>query len=386
MTLDMFADDSSESDVEAEEDKKIKKRKDATQLNTSLKRNKTDLDDSEGYYITQNGEVLNDKYKVLSDIGRGVFSSVLLCENIETKQTNAIKIIRNNKLMSQAATREVIILKSVKGAPYVIQLEETFSFQNHICIVFESMKTNLRNILTKYGRNVGLNISSISTFARHLFTGLKFLKKKYIVHADLKLDNILVNEKLSLVKIADLGSAFQFDLPNLTEKEKVPYLGSRFYRAPETLLGLQNTCAIDVWALAVCLFELYSGKVMFQGSSNNEMLDLIMKNKGRFPNRLVRKHLNAYLSIGREFHFEPKTYNFRKISGERIVSVVISDKPEKSVGKRVMDLLKKNATVEEKQKASELGILLERATGLDPLKRIDPSEALKLDFTKKKIL
>jgi len=44
-----------------------------------------------------------------------------------------------------------------------------------------------------------------------------------------------------------------------------PYLVSRFYRAPEIVLGLKYDSAIDTWALGTCLFELFAGKVMFPG-------------------------------------------------------------------------------------------------------------------------
>ena len=70
-----------------------------------------------------------------------------------------------------------------------------------------------------------------------MFTGLRHLKSSHILHADLKPDNILVKRSNSLLKIADLGSA-----SHVSENAITPYLVSRFYRAPEIMLGLPYSC------------------------------------------------------------------------------------------------------------------------------------------------
>ena len=61
-----------------------------------------------------------------------------------------------------------------------------------------------------------------------MFLGLSLLRKCNILHADLKPDNVLVNESRNMLKICDLGSA-----SDASENEITPYLVSRFYRAPE---------------------------------------------------------------------------------------------------------------------------------------------------------
>jgi serine/threonine-protein kinase PRP4 len=73
------------------------------------------------------------------------------------------------------------------------------------------------------------------------------------------------------VKLCDFGSCLRLDEAAPTE-----YLVSRFYRAPEIMLGCPFETPVDIWSAAVSLFELYTGKVMFAGRSNNEMLKLIM--------------------------------------------------------------------------------------------------------------
>jgi serine/threonine protein kinase len=87
---------------------------------------------------------------------------------------------------------------------------------------------NLREILKKFGKNIGLNIKAVRVYAQQIFLSLSLLKKCNILHADIKPDNILVSENKSTLKLCDLGSA-----SDTSENEITPYLVSRFYRAPE---------------------------------------------------------------------------------------------------------------------------------------------------------
>ena len=86
------------------------------------------------------------------------------------------------------------------------------------------------------------------------------------------------------MKLCDFGSALFADECGITE-----YLVSRYYRAPEIILGNQYEAPIDTWSAIVSLYELYTGKVMFPGRTNNDMLKLIMEVKGKFSKRLLRK-------------------------------------------------------------------------------------------------
>lgn len=87
---------------------------------------------------------------------------------------------------------------------------------------------NLREVLKKFGRDVGINLKAVRAYAHQMFLGLSLLRKCNILHADLKPDNVLVSESRNLLKICDLGSA-----SDASENEITPYLVSRFYRAPE---------------------------------------------------------------------------------------------------------------------------------------------------------
>lgn len=151
-------------------------------------------------------------------------------------------------------------------------------------MVFEPLSMNLREVLKKYGKNVGLHIKAVRSYTQQLFLALKLLKKSGILHADIKPDNILVNESNLILKLCDFGSA-----THITDNEITPYLVSRFYRAPEIILGMQYDYGIDMWSAGCTIYELYTGKILFSGKSNNQMLKFFMDLKGKIPNKVIRK-------------------------------------------------------------------------------------------------
>jgi serine/threonine-protein kinase PRP4 len=99
-----------------------------------------------------------------------------------------------------------------------------------------------------------------------------------------KPDNIVVSANRKTIKICDLNSAIPVDESIVSED-----VVSRFYRAPEIILGCPFNTQIDVWAAGCTLFEIYTGQFLFPGSSNNQMLKLMMQAKGRFNNKYLRR-------------------------------------------------------------------------------------------------
>ena len=94
---------------------------------------------------------------------------------------------------------------------------------------------------------------------------LDFCKTNRIVHCDLKPENVLLESDHSYrIKIIDFGSS-------CFEKEKIyTYIQSRFYRAPEIMLGIPYTSAIDMWSLGCMICELISGEPLFGGHDEYE--------------------------------------------------------------------------------------------------------------------
>lgn len=336
-----------------------------------------DCDDPEGYYKVILGEMLDNRYLVQSNLGKGMFSGVVRAADQRTKGLVAIKLIRNNETMKKAGIKEIEILEKLALADpedkkHLIRLERFFEHKGHLCMVFENLSINLREVLKKFGRDVGINIKAVREYAKQMFLGLSLMRRCNILHADLKPDNVLVNESRSMLKICDLGSA-----SDASENEITQYLVSRFYRAPEIILGLPYDFAIDMWSIGCTLFELYTGKILFTGRSNNQMLRAIMETRGKFSHKLLRKSEFAGL------HFDD-LLNFRSVEKDRltakdVVRVLNFTKPSRDLRARIMANVK--GVGEDEMKELTLFVdLLDKCLNLNPEKRCTPLEALRHPF------
>ena len=84
---------------------------------------------------------------------------------------------------------------------------------------------------------------------------------------------------------------------------------------PPAVLGCKYDYAIDLWSVACAVFELYTGKIMFPGKTNNDMLKLMMELRGKAPNKLVRRGLM------RDQHFDG-SYNFLYTQVDKVTEKV----------------------------------------------------------------
>ncbi|KAK7310038.1 hypothetical protein RJT34_07236 [Clitoria ternatea] len=333
-------------------------------------------DDAEGYYSYRFGEILDGRYEVTAAHGRGVFSTVVRAKNLKNSNGEpeevAVKIIRNNDTMYKAGMDELVILKKLVGADpddkrHCVRFLSSFKYRNHLCLVFESLHMNLREILKKFGRNIGLRLTAVKAYAKQLFIALKHLRNCGVLHCDIKPDNMLVNEAKNVLKLCDFGNAMFAG-----KNEVTPYLVSRFYRAPEIILGLPYDHPLDMWSVGCCLYELYTGKVLFPGSTNNDMLRLHMELKGPFLKKMLRK--GAFI----EQHFD-QDLNFLAteedpVTKKAIKRMLVNIKP-KDIGTIITGSLG-----EDPKMLANFKDLLEKVFVLDPDKRLTVSQALNHPF------
>eukprot|EP00049_Salpingoeca_infusionum_P004827 m.84271 g.84271 ORF g.84271 m.84271 type:complete len:697 (-) comp12743_c0_seq2:650-2740(-) len=191
-------------------------------------------DDAEGYYRVQMGELIDGRYEVFGFTGQGMFSNVVRANDTMKPGTKvAIKIIRNNELLYKAGLKEIQILEQLQkadphGRGHIVRLQRHFKHRNHLCMVFEHLLMNLREVKRKYGRTHGLSLKAVQSYSHQLLLSLRLMKKCKVIHADIKPDNMVVNDSKNVLKVCDLGSAML-----TSEVEVTPMLVSRYYRAPE---------------------------------------------------------------------------------------------------------------------------------------------------------
>uniref|UniRef100_A0A7N5ZWK5 Serine/threonine-protein kinase PRP4 homolog n=1 Tax=Anabas testudineus TaxID=64144 RepID=A0A7N5ZWK5_ANATE len=347
--------------------------------NPNLRDNWTD---AEGYYRVNIGETLDKRYDVYGYTGQGVFSNVIRArDTARAGQEVAVKIIRNNELMQKTGLKELEFLKKLNDADpddkfHCLRLFRHFYHKQHLCLVFEPLSMNLREVLKKYGKDVGLHIKAVRSYSQQLFLALKLLKRCNILHADIKPDNILVNESKTILKLCDFGSA-----SHIADNDITPYLVSRFYRAPEIIIGKPYDYGIDMWSVGCTLYELYTGKILFPGSSNNHMIKLAMDLKGKMPNKMIRK------GLFKDQHFD-QNLNFLYIEVDKVterekVTVMSTINPTKDL---LADMIGGQRLPEDqRKKVMQLKDLLDGTLMLDPAKRISINQALQHPFIQEKI-
>ena len=290
----MFAlSDEDEDGSEGEEDGETEEAgpKKGTVLDAKLLDN---WDDPDGYYKIISNELVNGHYRMIKLLGRGVFANVAQAEDVKDTEGRlvAIKIVRKNDAMKKSSQKEMEFVRRLNEADpqdkkHIIQLLGSFDHKGHLCIVFEHMSKNLRDLLKEDTSGRGLSLQAVKTYARQMFSGLKHMQDCQVIHADLKPDNILVSADKKTIKLADFGTAAD----KRDNEEPTPYMVSRFYRAPEIILGMEIGYAIDMWAIGCTIFELWTGKILFNGRSNNQMLKVMMESLGWPSEKYLKKGL-----------------------------------------------------------------------------------------------
>mmetsp|Transcript_13259 Transcript_13259/g.20747 ORF Transcript_13259/g.20747 Transcript_13259/m.20747 type:complete len:394 (+) Transcript_13259:3939-5120(+) len=251
-------------------------------------------DDDQGDYKTQLKDHLGYRYEVVEFLGSGSFGQAVKCHDYKTGSTVAVKIIRNKKKFQYQAGMELKILKYLnehdkQDQNNVIRVYDYLVFREHLIISFELLSINLYEFI-RNNNFEGVSQNLIRRFAIQILQALKYQMDHSLVHCDLKPENILLKQQnKSGIKIIDYGSSCFIGQRIYT------YIQSRFYRAPEIILGIPYTMAIDMWSFGAIISELFTGFPLFPGESEAEQLAYIMELYGVPPNEVLnlssRKHL-----------------------------------------------------------------------------------------------
>ena len=192
------------------------------------------------------------RYEILPLLGRGAFGTVCKAFDHKTKQLVALKILRNKTNFHERGDMEVKILHYLNdqdsdGSYNIVKLHEGFIFRKHLILSFELLGCNLYELLKK-NCFTGLKLSLINRFAAQILQSLRLTKKVRLIHGDIRLENIvLVSNQKANIKLIDFSSS-QFE-----EERLFTYIQSRFYRAPEVILGCPYAPAVDMWSLGCVL-------------------------------------------------------------------------------------------------------------------------------------
>ncbi|CAI2362159.1 unnamed protein product [Moneuplotes crassus] len=242
-------------------------------------------------------ETTTDFYKIGRVLGKGAFGKVNLAMHTLAKRLVAIKSLNKKHMQDESAKKKVLlemsILEKLKH-PNIVRLYEIFESEKHMLYVNELCVGG--DLLTYVRKRRRLKESLAKYLFLQIIDGLRYMHSKGILHRDVKLDNILLDET-GKVKICDFGVS-RFAKPGQLMTEQC---GTPAYIAPEILRGRGYTdFGIDVWSAGVVLYAMLYGSVPFKGNGIQEMHPYILAGDYKLGDEasesakdLLRKILNV---------------------------------------------------------------------------------------------
>lgn len=248
---------------------------------------------TENLIIQQKGN-LNENYEIIKKIGVGTLGTVYKAKNKYLKNIVAIKMIKKENENDNEIIKELNKLKKLSH-PNIVKIHEFYCSQKYHQIITEYCK---KGDFNKYIRN-NLTEKQLAVIFYQIFSGLCYLHNNKIIHGNIKLKNIMfltkeednqTKEEYFWVKIIDFSIDKIF---NKNKQDSLEY--SSYYKAPELF---QNNCSdkTDIWSVGIILFLALTGKVPFDGKTDDEISNKIQN----YPYNDLEPMLLAHSSEARD--------------------------------------------------------------------------------------
>lgn len=228
------------------------------------------------------------RYQSLKPIGSG--AQGIVCASYDTiiGQNVAIKKLSRpfqNVTHAKRAYREFVLMKLVNhkniiGLLNAFTPQRTLEEFQDVYLVMELMDANLCQVI-----QMDLDHERMSYLLYQLLCGIKHLHSAGIIHRDLKPSNIVVKSDCTL-KILDFGLARTAG----TSFMMTPYVVTRYYRAPEVILGMGYKENVDLWSVGCIAGEMMRGSIMFPGKDHIDQWNKIIEQLGT-PSQEFMKRL-----------------------------------------------------------------------------------------------
>lgn len=197
------------------------------------------------------------------------------------RQTGELVALKEIHLDSEEGTpstaiREISLMKELKHES-IVSLYDVIHTENKLMLVFEFMDRDLKKYMDTRTERGQLDHVTIKSFMYQLLKGIAFCHDNRVLHRDLKPQNLLINKRGQL-KLGDFGLARAFGIPVNTFSNEVVTL---WYRAPDVLLGSRTyNTSIDIWSAGCIMAEMYTGRPLFPGTTNEDQLLKIFRLMG----------------------------------------------------------------------------------------------------------
>ncbi|KAI8059203.1 serine/threonine-protein kinase pef1 [Gongronella butleri] len=221
-----------------------------------------------------------DRYQRLEKLGEGTYATVYKGRSRLNQEVVALKEIHLDAEEGAPSTaiREISLMKELKH-PNIMRLMDVIHTENKLVLVFEFMDQDLKKYMDAHAKAThgALDLPTIKKFMYQLLRGIAYCHENRVLHRDLKPQNLLINKRGEL-KLGDFGLARAFGIPVNTFSNEVVTL---WYRAPDVLLGSRMySTSIDIWSAGCIMAEMYTGRPLFPGTTNDDQLQRIFRMMG----------------------------------------------------------------------------------------------------------
>lgn len=236
--------------------------------------------ENNGNRVREIDDHVSKKYEMDKRLGKGAYGIVWKARSKRSGRVVAVKKIFDafrNKTDAQRTFREIIFLRAFGDHPNIVKLLNVHRADNNkdLYLVFEFMNTDLQRAIH---RRPGILKDIHKKFIMYqLLSATRYMHSGNVIHRDQKPSNVLLDTECN-AKIADFGLA-----RSLTHLEGddmdgclTDYVATRWYRAPEILLGCKRyTQGVDLWSLGCILGEMLLDKPLFPGNSTLDQIERI---------------------------------------------------------------------------------------------------------------
>uniref|UniRef100_A0A8C6K8Z4 Cyclin-dependent kinase-like 2 n=1 Tax=Nothobranchius furzeri TaxID=105023 RepID=A0A8C6K8Z4_NOTFU len=215
-----------------------------------------------------------ESYESLGPVGEGSYGTVLKCRHRESGRLVAIKKFMDSdedKTVKKIALREIKLLRQLRH-DNLVNLLMVWKRRRRWYLVFEFVDRTLLEDLEQNPN--GLDLNTCRQYMFQILRAATFCHQQNVIHRDIKPENILISQE-GVVKLCDFGFARTIASPSEVYTD---YVATRWYRAPELLVGdIKYGKPVDVWALGCLLIEVLTGQPLFPGDSDLDQIYHIVK-------------------------------------------------------------------------------------------------------------
>ncbi|MBD9106270.1 Stk1 family PASTA domain-containing Ser/Thr kinase [bacterium] len=215
------------------------------------------------------GQKISDRYQIIKSIGEGGMANVYLAYDTILDRNVAVKVLRgdlaNDEKFVRRFQREALSASSLSN-PNIVEVYDVGEDNGEYYIVMEYVEgKHLKALLKKRGK---LTVPEVIDITLQITNGLSVAHDSYIIHRDIKPQNILILEN-GMIKITDFGIAVAMNATQLTQTNSV--MGSVHYLPPEQASGKGATLQSDIYSIGILMYELLTGKLPFRGDNAVEI-------------------------------------------------------------------------------------------------------------------